>query len=965
MGSWVPFDVAGLFGRSRSARAAAKPLAPSLQDDPHYPQIRQAAETLLVPAAALDRAARLPVLKEFLKTQNEALAEAHRKGGAGLDVARIRTIIVDLLLENLFRFAVQAYEKAHGPLPIQVGLVALGGYGRAELCPFSDIDIMFLYPRKVKPKVLKPVQEVLTDEVLYPMWDLSLKVGHSTRSIQDALEEAKKDVQTKNALLEARFLCGSDNLFSVFQQAYKNFCRTDAPAEYIQERLNDQVGRRARYGDTVFLQEPDIKNGVGGLRDYQNILWMARIRLDAESLEDLVSRNYLRRNEQRELHSAYDFLLRVRNELHFQSTRPTDLLNLEKQPVVALNLGYRDEDIFRRVESFMKDYYSHAQAIYRMSKLIERRLAIGTPQNEAISIKAAIEARRYDRQKRMDGFVLIGQTLTFENTDVFKEDPVRLVRVFRHCQQYQATLDLELTLLIRDSLALLTPEVVTGQPGVNRSLVAILQAVGQVYPILREMHELGVLGRVLPEFDRLTCLVQHEYYHRYTADAHTLNTIQQLDAVFAGEGEFVEMYRSELRETTAPWLLYLILLLHDVGKAAGIHDHAESGAELAKAVLERLELDAKTQETVLFVIRNHLEMARFWQRYDVDDPRTSTTFSEFVGDPELLRFLYVHTFCDARGTALSLWNSYKDLLHNQLFQATLEILEHREVAKTKRQERKQAMLTRVLEMEGDGISREEVEAHFSLLPERYFVNNGAAEIRLHLRLINRLLTNISQADSLGSLIPVIDWRDDIDQGVTVVNIVTWDRAGLFYKLAGAFSVAGLNILGTKAISRSDHITIDTFYVTEPGGGISTNPKARELFQKGMEGALLHNQDLMPDILTQAKRHSRAAWARDPRLKAPIPPSVDVYHELSLRRTIIEVQANDQIGLLYQLSKAIFDHGFDITFARISTERGCALDTFYIENVNLADTNTTSSLIALRESLNKIIAVDRPAHAASL
>jgi [protein-PII] uridylyltransferase len=898
-------------------------------------RLREHAEAILRPAQKLTKAERLPLFKRFLAQEHERLFQAHRAGASGLEVTHERSYVMDVVIEMLSRFANQAYEAAHGPLPMQTSVIALGGYGRAELCPHSDVDLMFLFPQGVKPKVLEPVQKAYTDEILYPLWDLGLKIGHSTRTIKEAIEEAKADMSTKNALLETRLIAGSASLYQVFEQAYGNFCRGESPHEYIKARLLDQVARRAKYGNTVFLQEPEIKNGVGGLRDFHNILWMARIRLDATTLDELVERQFLQPAERDALNAAYDFLLRTRNELHFISSHITDLLDLEKQPQVALNLGYRQENIFRRVEVFMRDYYQHAQAIYQLSAILERRLAIvGEEQSSwKHSIKNFLTARRQTRQKHIDGFVVTGNTVAQESPKVFTDDPVRLIRVFRLAQQMNATLDFELTMLIRSHVHLITPQV-QADPHAARSFLAIVQDLGQVHPTLALMHELGVLGKFLPEFNGLTCLVQHEYYHRYTADIHTLNTIKELDGVFAAYDDITRSFDHEIRKTTEPWLTYLMMLLHDIGKGAGIEDHAASGVRISQPLLARLGLEPKAQETILFIIKHHLEMARFWQRYDVDDPGTAVTFAEVVGDPDVLRYLYVLTYCDARGTAISLWNSYKQILHHRLFAATLEVLEGREVAHARHQERKQTMLKEILALNQAGISPEEIEAHFNVLPERYFVHSTPAEVYLHLGMVNRLLHNIAQAESIGSLVPVIDWQDDRDQALTVVNIVTWDRAGLFFRLSGAFTVAGVNILSVKAISRTDHIAIDTFQVCDPGGGPVQNPRAREIFEQAVKDSLLHNKDFLPEILEQARKHRQLAYLRtQDRLSAPLPPSIDIYQELSQKRTIIEVQASDQIGLLHQITKAISDHNFDITFARISTERG----------------------VALRDALNKIVA----------
>lgn len=920
--------------------------------DPTERRIRRHAERTLAHLETLDPAIRLKSLKDFLTLENSLLQRHHSRGASGLKITRARSVVIDCIITALVDAALASHREAHGKQPMPVAVLALGGYGRAELCPFSDVDIMFLYPRKAPPKLLQPFQSSLSDGVLYPLWDLNLKIGHSSRTLNEALDEARKDILTKNALLEARLICGDTGLYAQFTQQFRSFYAKDSPREYVKTRMKDQGERRARYGNTVFLQEPDIKNGVGGLRDYQNILWLARICLDAETLDQLVERRLLDKNDQRDLIKAYDFLLRVRNELHFQSSRATDLLDLERQPRIAWRLGYTKRDVFKRVEVFMRDYYRHARFIFRTSRILERQIALdGRTKGGPITFRAVLAAHRVRRRRHIDGFTLIDDILYHDSPKVFQQEPERLVRVFRHAQQYEAELSLELNVLIRQSLHLITDKVVRS-PSANRAFRAILQTAGQVYPALMAMHEAGVLGRFIPEFGTLDCLVQHEFYHRYTVDIHTLETIRELDRVFASEGEFASRYREQLHETSIPTLLYLILLLHDIGKAHGVQGHANASREMALPLLQRMEIEPRIAETILLIIQNHLEMARFWQRFDVEDTRTAAALARLVGDSEHLRYLYVHTYCDARGTAEGLWNSYKDMLHNRLFQTTLEQFGTENTSRKSGKEQKKTMFTQIKALKPQGVSDEEIEAHFNLLPERYFVQYGKDEVALHLAMVNQLLTTISQADSLGSLVPVIDWRDDLDQSLTVVTVVTWDRAGLFYKLAGAFSLAGLNILSTKAISRSDHITIDTFYIVESGGGVVQNKKTREIFERHISQALLHNKDMMVEINAMADKRARSSYAlHRERPAVPIPTTIDVYHELNLRRTIIEVQTNDQIGLLYRIAKIIFDHGFDITFARIATERGVALDTFYIENIHDEEDENTDNLVKLRDSLN--------------
>lgn len=903
-------------------------------------------------------AERLEACKGFLRDEMAALRARHDQGASGLEIAHGRADLMDALLSRLFDHAMGLFRKRTGPPPAPVALLALGGYGRRELSPWSDVDLMFLFPDKTKPAAIKAFQEFLTQEILYILWDCGLKVGHSSRTLDQVFVEARKDIQTKTSLLEARFIAGSSGLYDSFSEAYRLFTTREAPQDYIAARLEDQERRRAKASGIIFNQEPDVKNGVGGLRDFQNALWMARVKLGITAVDELGAQNHLRVSDAEEFTQAYNFLLRVRNELHFLSARPTDVLSLDQQPRVAWDLGYRQPDALRRVERFMQDYYRAAQSIYRISKLLETRLALAirreSPGSRLLSLRDMLRFGRGERRQYLDGFVRRGAELSAEKTTVFIDDPVRLIRVFRHCQQLDCTPDFALLQLIRDSLPLIVN--IASSQDAGDCFRAILSELGNVHPTLTLMHELGVLGRFVPEFDALTCLVQHELYHRYTVDYHTLNTIKELDRIFTEADPGCLKYRTAIHQTADPSLAYVTLLLHDIGKAEGISGHSESGARIAGPILDRLGVPHAGKTLVLFVIKNHLAMARFWQKRDVDDPDTTAAFAELVGDAERLRNLYVHTYCDAKGTAADFWNSYKDTLHTKLYTNTLERLKLGAAAEANDAEKKKMTQEDLIARHLPGISEEEIAAHFTLLPDRYFIQTGTEEVALHLQMVHRLLASIASADSVGSLKPIVDWRDDLNRSFTVVNVVTWDRAGLFYKLAGAFSVAGLNILGAKIISRADHIAIDTFTVIEPGRGVVQSAGAQETFARNIEAALVANKDLYPEIAAQAKRIAATRYLSTGASASSFPPTVEVYHELSMQRTIVEVQGRDQIGLLYRLARTISDHGFDITFARIGTERGMAIDTFHIESENHEPVTDPGRLRALRDALAEVVAV---------
>jgi [protein-PII] uridylyltransferase len=903
------------------------------------------------------REKRLETYKLWLEQEDRKLSELHLSQSSGKKVVMARSNTIDQLLKHMFDYDLSAFEAEYGKLPFSIGILALGGYGRAEMCPFSDVDIMFLYPEKVREKILPKFQTIFTEQILYMLWDLGFKVGHSTRTIKQAMEEAKSDVLSKNAMLESRLVAGSQSLYNIFEKAYKHFCEKQIQ-QYIVDRLRDQKDRRIKYGDTVLIQEPDIKNGVGGLRDYQSLLWMGQIKLGSSKLKEMVEHGYLSKEERSKLRKAYDFLLRTRNEVHFQSKRLTDLMTFELQYETAKTFNYPQDDPLKQVEAFMRDYYKHAQNIYKLSLLLEQRLAIVEPERTTVSFREVIKSRRMERPRLMDGFMVRGKELTHENRNVFKDDPLRLIRVFRHCQQLNLQLDFNLRNLISKSLHLVDESVVNS-PEANKTFRAILSELGNVFPTLYLMHDIGVLGKFMPEFEKLTCLVQHEYYHRYTIDFHVLNTIKQLDNVLIESTKDLRFYREEFHKLDDPSELYLILLLHDIGKGVGIKGHDKVGAEISKPILHRMDIDPGLHEEILFIISNHLEMARFWQHHDIDDPQNIQSFANKVENQKQLSLLFIHTYCDARGTSSSLWNSYKDMLHHRLFAATKAHLSGKQSLENELRKKKTMIYENLLNLKIEDISQEEIHAHCNLLPERYFVHNSIEEIITHIKLINKFVISINEAESVAALAPVIDWTDDFNRGHTAVTIVTWDRAGLFHRLAGSFSLAGLNIVSAKAINRMDHITIDTFYVCDAKGGIVQSKSAHETFEQCLNMAVVKNKDLTKAILEMSKSKKPVSlFKSDRHSHTPFPQSIDVYKEIELEKTVVEVEAYDKIGLLYFLGKEIYEQGYDMTFARIATERNIAVDTFYIESSrDTTDTKDESNLVDLKNSLAKVIDSD--------
>src|SRR5258706_67478 len=457
--------------------------------------------------------------KTFLKVETHRLKMMHRAGGGGLQVCRARAALIDVLLRYLWDAARQNLSDQAQMEFRQVAVAAIGGYGRAELNPHSDIDFMFLHTRQVSSSS-KPLPYLsrMLDGFLYPLWDIGLKIGHSVRSLDDCVKVANGDMQAKTSLIESRLIAGDEQLFAKFQKTLIAKCVDGYETKYIAMRLEDQASRRTKFGNSACMQEPNIKNGCGGLRDYQNLLWMAFFKYRTRSVKELEKHELVSPSERKQLDAAYDFLLRVRTEMHYHVNRGVDVLGKNLQPAIAHNLGYRERSLSKRIERFMRDVYRHSRNIFLITRTLEQRMALLPPPQPrkiaGISLRSFLPNGRKTVVEPVDGFKFQNGEILATSNRVFKEDPRRLMRVFLHAQQRGLQLHPDLAQLIRNQLSLVDRAFLSDEH-VRESFLSILNQRGNVAPILRRMHEVDFLGKYIPEFGDLTCLVQHEFYHQY------------------------------------------------------------------------------------------------------------------------------------------------------------------------------------------------------------------------------------------------------------------------------------------------------------------------------------------------------------------------------------------------------------------------------------------------------------------
>jgi [protein-PII] uridylyltransferase len=864
--------------------------------------------------------------KTFLKVETHRLKILHRGGTGGREICRARAAMFDMLLISMWN-AVKATlsEQAQKEFP-HIALVAIGGYGRAELNPFSDIDFMFLHEGQVVAGS-RPLPHLskLIDGILYPLWDVGLKMGYSVRNIDDAVNVAQADMQSKTSLIEARLVTGSESLFKKLQKAIVAKCVEGREDEYIASRLEDQVARHNKFGNSPSMQEPNIKNGCGGLRDHQNLLWMTFFKYRTRSLAELEQRDLISSAERRQLEAAYDYLLRVRNELHYHTGRATDVLSKSVQPAIAHNLGFLDRSPSRRLEKFMGEVYRHARNIHLINRTLEQRFAL-SPEPKRLEFLRGFMARRRRRAEEqiVDGFRFSEGRIHAASNRVFREQPRRLMRVFLHAQQRGLSLHPDLAQLIRSQLSLADRTFLYDEH-VRETFLTILNLRGNVAPTLRAMHETGLLGKYIPEFGRLTCLVQHEFYHQYTADEHTLVCLEQVDRVWEGKAKPYTEYTELLKKLDRPFLLYLGLLLHDTGKAEVHRKHAAASSQLAARVAVRLGLDGSATHCLRLVIENHLVMASTSQRRDLEDASVIRAFAGQVQNVETLSLLTLHTFADSLATSDKLWNDFKDLLLWTLHRKTLAVLTGNTEFLLAEEKQRELLAEEVNRSLPGRISEEELHAHFGTLPGRYFQIHSAPEVMRDLVLTHRFF-HLQIAEEANALEPIIDWHNEPDRGYTVAKICTWDRTGLFSNITGSFSAAGLNILTAQIFTRSDAIVLDTFYVVDAKTGKLANREEREKFE-----------NLLIKVLTGAELDFRALIAKQATGRLPyqsyegdrIQTQIRFENETSESRTAIEVETEDRLGLLHAIAQALHELELNISAAKIVTEKGAAIDTFYV------------------------------------
>ncbi len=845
------------------------------------------------------------VTKRYLDQARAILKERHFAGASGAEIVRDLTAAVDDVLRALYSYAVVEHDRRFSRLNQRLAVLARGGYGRAELNPYSDVDLLFLHDWKPGPYL-----EIVAEIILHALWDAGVIVGHAVRNIRECVRMADNDLKEKTAILDSRFLAGDSAVWADLDKVLVTDVLNHNQAKFFKAKLEESRKRHAAYGDSVYLLEPQIKEGEGGLRDLHTAMWLAKVKYKVHTIEELVQKAVITQPEMDEVARARDFLWRVRNSLHFLSGRHFDQLTFEYQEELAPRLGFSAEDGQGASSVLMRTYYQQASVIKMFAEGLVARITDEPDSGRFFRFG-------FGRQIR-PGVLIQRKLLAVAEPDLFKRDPLNLLTIFADCEDHGVQLSGSTYQMVRDNLHLIDDRA-RSDPRFGTTLMRILSSPQRVAETLEAMHRSGVLGALIPEFGNLYARVVHDLYHIYTVDRHSLVAVRELERLRTGEFKATAAVLTEVaREEDHLPLIFLALVLHDIGKGHG-HDHHERGAALAEEVARRLGLDSEKIDAVVFLVRNHLLMSEIAQKRDIEDDHLVREFARETGSIERLKELYLMTFADMRAVAPKVYNNWRDMLLKDLYMKTLKILEQGD--------REAVDPARLLDLTKSELRKElattperaqALEEFLALMPDRYFLITPRHDIPFHFDLMRRL-------DGDG---PVCQYRHFPDREFSEFIVLTKDQHGLFSKIAGVLAANNLNILSARITTRTDGVVLDTFRISNIGdaAALAMDEDRWQRVERNLLAVLSGAQSIV-DLVAR----SQPAAIASRRFVSRVPTEVTVDNRTSERFTVIDVFTQDRLGLLFTITHTLSEMGLEIHLARISTNADQALDVFYVSD----------------------------------
>ena len=853
-------------------------------------------------------------IRERIDAQREQMRETLATGGSGAEACQQLSDLYDRIAAEHWSSLREAVGEAAWQ---QMALVATGGWGRREVCPYSDIDILLLAP----PRLAGAARQA-AEQLLYPLWDAGVRVGHAVRDPAATADLARDDLATATALLDARLVTGSQAQFDeLVQRTRRAVAPGGNPNDFVTRLAGEKARRHDRFGDSLYLLEPNLKQGIGALRDLATAVWAARARWSAAGVADLLALGHLSARQAAVLADALDFLLRVRSLVQLHAGRPADQLTFEIQEAIAPRLypnavvppGEVRPAVAPAVEALMRRYYLHARAVVRVAdRLLEA---------------ARVPERRKPRIRTVDAsFLLWNGSLAVSDPEVFRDRPSEMVRLFR------VALDLDVAIyghtreLVEENLALGGARL-AGDPDASRHFLDALCDLRDARQpsLLEEMHQVGVLNAVMPEFAPCTCRVQHDLYHVYTVDQHQLYAVAMLKRTMRGELAAEAPLATEVARATRPTpALLLGTLLHDVGKPLG-KGHAEKGARLAGTIARRLGLAEAEAARTEMLVRQHLTMAHLSQRRDLTDPDVIVRFAGRIGDEQALAQLYLLTRCDTAMTAPSNLSAWKDQLLGELFVRARECLRGGAEAVTAAADEAAQGAVRARVRELLPADQPGLGALVDRLDDRIVSALSPRQLARHLALAGRRAASGAAVDLEVTAYPL--------KGHTEVAVVADDQVGLLGHIAGVLAAHRVSI-DAAVVSTVDEpdgpdLALDLFHVRDGYGKVIAADDSRwELVRRDLAAVVEASAEPSAAVLDLLRKRRKGSSLR-PRVTPEVPTVIQVVDDASHRFTVVEVATRDRVGVLHTITRTLADLGIDIHLAKVSTEGEKAADAFYV------------------------------------
>ncbi len=868
--------------------------------------------------------------RDYLGAVQEYLRELHDSGALGHQVNEAHSNLTDRLIRRLFRLVEEGYFTDGRENPAVVTVLAVGGYGRRELSIHSDVDVLFLY----QPPLSEHIKAV-AQRVQYWLWDAGLSVGSATRTVTETIELARDDLTVRTTVLASRYLAGSGVLFHQFVESVRTQLFAE-PESFVANQLSALRERHRRHGDSLYLLQPNIKEAAGGLRDYHAAYWaMQAIQPGQGRIDEFLHIGLLTEAESKEYLAALDFLWHARNQAHLESNRKHDSLNFELQERIAKSLGYAegsDGDVQLPVERFMSDYYRHARSVQNYSLLaIEQCHA---------RVRGALGRR--DVREVEDGFRVVDGRLEIPHTSLLSERPSRLLSAFAVAQEEGVPLTRKALRLIRENLHHVDDDFQRNPESIS-IFMRILDCEKRVMRSLMAMNDVGLLARFLPEWEHIVYRWQHILYHTYTVDVHSIFLVEELRRLWQGDYQEAQPELTEMMQAVEDRpVLFLGCLLHDIGKGLG-GDHSELGAERARRCVERMGLDRERVDRIVFLVRFHLQMSHLAQSRDLSDPKLIVEFARLVENRTQLRDLYLMTFADIRASSSKAWTDWKGQLLRELFERTSEFIESGADDPTKaielierRVEQRRTMAAEALaEL---GVSDTEVAQFFDMMPHRYFLTHKPRQIVRHARVVLDFEAGSAMSTA------VRDMRGDFSEFILCTN----DRHALYADVAGTLTAHNINILGSYVYTGRSGLALEIYRVATPGGGKVAGEQTWSDVTDSLEAVLTGKLE----VAALLRRRGRPVGTRVSPTKTPA--AATITNSESDFYTIVDIMANDRLGLLHDLTRVIAQHGYEVFISKAATVLDQVADTFYLKDQNGKKLSDDAAMESLRLDLLKVV-----------